>query len=57
VTSDAVSVGVTNAPGEPSLGVMRVLIAEDEALIALSLADLLEDEGYAVTIASDGPRH
>jgi CheY-like chemotaxis protein len=33
---------------------MRVLIAEDEALIALSLADLLEDEGYAVTIAGDG---
>jgi CheY-like chemotaxis protein len=33
---------------------MRVLLAEDEALIALSLADLLEAEGYDVTIAGDG---
>jgi CheY-like chemotaxis protein len=54
MTSDAVPVGVSNAPGGPSLGVMRVLIAEDEAMIALSLADLLEGEGYEVTIASNG---
>jgi CheY-like chemotaxis protein len=33
---------------------VQVLIAEGEAMIALSLADLLEDRGYAVTIASDG---
>jgi DNA-binding response OmpR family regulator len=33
---------------------MRVLIAEDEAMIALSLADFLEAEGYEVLIASDG---
>jgi CheY-like chemotaxis protein len=33
---------------------MRVLLAEDEALIALSLADLLEAEGYEVAIAADG---
>lgn len=33
---------------------LHVLIAEDEAAIALSLADLLEEEGYAVTAASDG---
>jgi CheY-like chemotaxis protein len=33
---------------------MRVLLAEDEALIALSLADLLEAEGYDVAIAADG---
>lgn len=32
----------------------RVLIAEDEALIALSLSDLLEEEGYEVILASDG---
>ena len=32
----------------------RVLLAEDEALIALSLADLLEAEGYDVTVAPDG---
>jgi CheY-like chemotaxis protein len=32
----------------------RVLIAEDEAMIALSLSDLLEDEGYKVSIARDG---
>jgi CheY-like chemotaxis protein len=31
-----------------------VLIAEDEALIALSLSDLLEAEGYKVSIARDG---
>jgi CheY-like chemotaxis protein len=32
----------------------RVLVAEDEALIALSLADLLEAEGYEVALAPDG---
>jgi CheY-like chemotaxis protein len=34
--------------------VLRVLIAEDEALIALSLTDLLEAEGYRVDVAPDG---
>ena len=33
---------------------VRVLVAEDEALIALSLADLLEAEGYEVALARDG---
>ena len=33
---------------------MRVLVADDEALIALSHADLLEAEGYEVALASDG---
>jgi CheY-like chemotaxis protein len=33
---------------------LRVLIAEDEALVALSLADLLEAEGYEVVVAADG---
>jgi CheY-like chemotaxis protein len=33
---------------------LRVLIAEDEALVALSLSDLLETEGYEVSIAHDG---
>src|SRR3712207_2106447 len=33
---------------------VRVLVAEDEALIALSLADLLEAEGYEVALAPDG---
>ena len=33
---------------------VRVLIAEDEALIAMSLADLLEAEGYEVALAPDG---
>lgn len=32
----------------------RVLLAEDEALIALSLADLLEAEGHEVAVAPDG---
>ncbi len=32
----------------------RILVAEDEALVALSLADLLEAEGYDVTLAFDG---
>ena len=31
-----------------------MLVAEDEALIALSLADLLEAEGYDVALAPDG---
>jgi CheY-like chemotaxis protein len=33
---------------------LRVLVAEDEALIALSLADLLEAEGCEVHLAMDG---
>jgi CheY-like chemotaxis protein len=33
---------------------VRVLVAEDEALIALSLADLLEAEGHEVVLAPDG---
>ena len=33
---------------------VRVLVAEDEALIALSLADLLEAEGHDVVLAPDG---
>jgi CheY-like chemotaxis protein len=33
---------------------VQVLVAEDEALIALSLADLLEAEGYEVALAPDG---
>ena len=33
---------------------VQVLVAEDEALIALSLADLLEAEGHEVVLAPDG---
>ena len=33
---------------------VHVLVAEDEALIALSLADLLEAEGHEVVLAPDG---
>lgn len=33
---------------------MYVLIAEDEALVALSLADLFESEDYEVAVASNG---
>src|SRR3712207_4094544 len=36
------------------MGTTRVLVAEDEALIALSLADLLEAEGHEVALAADG---
>jgi CheY-like chemotaxis protein len=32
----------------------RILIADDEALITRSLADLLADEGFEVVVASDG---
>ena len=32
----------------------QILVAEDEALIALSLADLLEAEGHEVVLAPDG---
>ncbi|MGK7870950.1 response regulator [Falsiroseomonas sp. E2-1-a20] len=31
-----------------------VLVAEDEALIALTLSDMLEDDGHEVHLASDG---
>lgn len=33
---------------------LRVLIAEDEALVAMSLLDLLEADGYEVELAFDG---
>jgi CheY-like chemotaxis protein len=33
---------------------VRVLVAEDEVLIALTLFDILEAEGHAVTLAFDG---
>jgi CheY-like chemotaxis protein len=39
---------------KPNIPTVHILIAEDEAMIALSLADLLEAEGYKVTVASDG---
>src|SRR4051812_37418368 len=35
---------------------VRVLLAEDEAMIALTLSDILEAEGYEVTIAGDGAK-
>lgn len=39
---------------KPETDKIHVLIAEDEAMIALSLCDLLEAEGYQVTTAADG---
>jgi two-component system cell cycle sensor histidine kinase/response regulator CckA len=42
-------------PGcEPAANAVRILIAEDEAIIALSISDLLEAEGYSVSITSNG---
>jgi CheY-like chemotaxis protein len=42
-------------PGcEPTADTIRILIAEDEPLIAMSMSDLLEEEGYVVSITSDG---
>jgi len=35
---------------------LKVLVAEDEAMVALSMSDLLESEGYEVTIAADGAK-
>lgn len=43
---------LSGAAGQPVR--LHVLIAEDEALIALSLSELLEDEGFEVTLASNG---
>ncbi|MBL6459116.1 response regulator [Belnapia sp. T6] len=42
--------------GQPHPMPLRVLIAEDEVMVALSMADLLEDEGYEVTVAGDGAK-
>jgi CheY-like chemotaxis protein len=39
---------------KPEQQAVRVLIAEDEAMIALTLCDLLEADGYEVTLTSDG---
>ena len=33
---------------------LRVLLAEDEALVAMALADCLEAEGHVVAVAGDG---
>ena len=33
---------------------LRILVAEDEALVAIALADWLEAEGHSVTVTSDG---
>jgi CheY-like chemotaxis protein len=33
---------------------LRILVAEDEALVALSLSDMLEAEGHDVELAFDG---
>jgi CheY-like chemotaxis protein len=33
---------------------LRVLLAEDEALVAMALADCLEAEGHLVAVAGDG---
>ncbi|WP_043345288.1 response regulator [Belnapia moabensis] len=42
-------------PGcEPTADGVRILIAEDEPLIALSISDLLEAEGYTVSVTSNG---
>ena len=43
------------APALGSTGVsLRILLAEDETLIAMTLVDALEAEGYIVTMAGDG---
>ena len=45
----------TPSPAAPKSAVLRVLIAEDEALIRLDLAEMLGEEGYDVVAqASDG---
>jgi CheY-like chemotaxis protein len=42
-------------PASGSTGVsLRILLAEDETLIAMTLVDALEGEGYAVTMVGDG---
>src|SRR5690348_11841451 len=33
---------------------LQVLLAEDEALVAMALADFVEMQGHRVTVASDG---
>ena len=33
---------------------IKVLLAEDDASLAFVIKDNLEDEGYAVTLCSDG---
>jgi len=49
----------TNAPDAPTVAArpLRVVLAEDEALIRMDLAEMLTDEGYDVVgQASDGER-
>ena len=54
-TLGALEVGVSVADIQPSAERRRVLIAEDEALIRLDLAEMLTEEGYEVVgEAGDG---
>lgn len=49
------SIPSSDSPADPAAPAMRVLIAEDEALIRLDLAEMLRDEGYEVVgEAGDG---
>ena len=41
-------------PPVPQTAPRRVLIAEDEALIRLDLAEMLREEGYEVAVAETG---
>lgn len=48
---------MTTQPGQPGTPARRVVIAEDEALIRLDLAEMLQEEGYDVVgQAGDGER-
>ena len=38
------------------MAALRVLLAEDEALVAMALADCLEAEGHAVAVAGTAPK-
>lgn len=40
----------------PALGALRVWVVDDDALVALYLAELLQDQGFAVTTFADPRR-
>lgn len=41
-------------PGQPRHRRLRILVAEDEALIGMAVEQELVERGHAVTMASDG---
>jgi CheY-like chemotaxis protein len=48
------SAGPSNPQGDSASLKLKIVIADDEALVGLTLKEIFEDEGFEVTTAADG---